>query len=640
MGTDGQSSGNQKACRCIKLIADLKNLSVTFGGNEILKDINFKIEDNDRIGLIGANGAGKSTLLNVIYGNITEFDGELNLSGKRIGYLKQNPEIDGDLTIDEYLKSVFSDLIEKGKRLEQIYKEIAQTSENSEEYKILSAKYAALQTEYEQKDGYNINIKINTVKNGMGFEDTDSSRLICTLSGGEKTRLNLVYLLLAEPDLLILDEPTNHLDFKTLTWLEEYLSSYKGAILMVSHDRYFLDKCVTEIAEIFKGKLKRYKGNYSAFKVLKASQLQTMEKEYKKQQEEIAALKDYIAKNSVRASTAKSAQSRQNTLDKMEILEKPSDYLKTISLDFKYKSEPVKDVLKVNNINISAGGKLLLKEVSLHVRRGEKIAFVGKNGIGKSTLLREIISKNSDISWGMNTKISYFEQETAGLHNEKTVFEEIHDRFPSLYQQEIRSILGRMLISEEDIYKNIGMLSGGEKAKVKFAIMMLTNGNVLILDEPTNHLDLPSKEVLDEALSNFTGTILAVSHDRYLLNNVPDKIIEITDDGMRIYNGNYDYYLREKSNETVVTAPKVNVTTKSNSDFHRSKEDRAKAAKLKKIEKEIEETEEQISVTEAEISDPKIGSDFELLSEKCNLLEELRNKLNGLYEKWEELENE
>lgn len=622
------------------MIADLKNVSVNFGGNEILKEINFKIEDNDRIGLIGANGAGKSTLLNVICGNITEFEGDLNLSSKRVGYLKQNPEIDGNRTIDEYLKSVFSDLIEKGKRLEKLYEEMARTPENSDEYKALSSRYAALQTEYEQQDGYNINIKINTVKNGMGFGDTDSSRYISTLSGGEKTRLNLVYLLLSEPDLLILDEPTNHLDFQTLTWLEDYLSSYKGAILMVSHDRYFLDKCVTEIAEIFKGKLTRYKGNYSAFKVLKAQHLQTLEKEYKKQQEEIAALKEYIAKNSVRASTAKSAQSRQKILDKMEILEKPSEYLKSINLDFSYKLEPVKDVLKMSDVNIAIDGKTLLNNISLHVMRGEKIAFVGKNGIGKSTLLREIMSENPDISWGMNTKIAYFEQETAELNNEKTVFEEIHDRFPSLFQQEIRSILGRMLISDTDIYKKINMLSGGEKAKVKFAIMMLTHGNVLILDEPTNHLDLPSKEALDEALQKFSGTILTVSHDRYLLNNVPDKIIEISNDGMRIYNGNYDFYLKEKANENGITAVKEKSSEKQVNEFHRSKEDRAKAAKLKKIEKEIEETEEKITITEAEIADPKIGSNFELLSEKCSFLEELRGNLNILYEKWEELESE
>jgi len=423
---------------------------VTFGGNEILKDINLKIEDSDRIGLIGANGAGKSTLLNVIFGNIKEFEGELNLSNKRIGYLKQNPEIDGNRTIDEYLNSVFSELIKKEEQLQNMYQRLSDTPESSDEYKNLSARYAVLQTEFEQKDGYNIKIKIDTVKNGMGFGDTDCTRRISTLSGGEKTRLNLIYLLLSEPDLLILDEPTNHLDFKTLTWLEDYLLTYKGAILMVSHDRYFLDKCVTEIAEIYKGKLKRYRGNYSAFKILKATMLQTMEKEYNKQQEEIASLKEYIARNSVRASTAKSAQSRQKALDKMEILEKPSEYLKSISLDFNYKLEPVKDILKINNTDITVGGKTLLKNISLNVRRGEKIAFVGKNGIGKTSLLREIISDNPDISWGMNTKISYFEQETTELSDEKTVFQEIHDRFPSLYQQEIRSILGRMLIADED----------------------------------------------------------------------------------------------------------------------------------------------------------------------------------------------
>ncbi len=625
------------------MIVDIKDLSVAFGGNEILNSINLKIEDKDRIGLIGANGAGKSTLLNVICKNITEYEGEINFGGKRIGYLKQNPEIDGEAEIDSYLKSVFSGLLKKGQELNELYALISVTPQESDDYSILSSRYSSLQTEFEQKDGYNIDVKINMIKNGMGFSDIDGKRLIKTLSGGEKTRLNLAYLLLSEPDLLILDEPTNHLDFRTLNWLEAYLSEYKGAVLMVSHDRYFLDKCVNEIAEIINGRLKRYKGNYTAFKALKKQIVQNEEKEYKKQQEEIAALKEYIAKNGVRASTAKSAKSRQNTLDRMEILEKPSDYTKTIKLDFDYDIEPVKDVITIKNLTLKAGEKLLFENVNLDVKRGEKIAVVGENGIGKSTLLKEIIARNPSVNFGMNCKISYFEQESTGLSPEKTVFSEIHDRFPSMYRQEIQNVLGRMLISSEDVYKRIGMLSGGEKAKVKFAVMMLMHGNVLIMDEPTNHLDLPSKEELDEALKRYAGTILMVSHDRYLLNRVPDKIIEFSHGGLKIYKGNYDYYIKEKENEAKSAEKVVEAKEekKTQNDFYRSKKNRAAAAKkandLKKLEQEIEETENRIKNTENEMALPEVSGNFEILTEKCAYLEECRNKLNLLYEKWEEL---
>lgn len=630
------------------MITELRNVDVFYGATQILENINFKIEDKDRIGLIGANGAGKSTLLNVITKELDITNGEIISMGKTIGYLKQNSDFVSDYTVGEVLRNVFSHLLKIEKELNELYEKISQCDENSDEYRALNSRYAHLQTQFEQQDGYNINVKIDTVRTGMGFSEIDSARKVSTLSGGEKTRLSLASLLLSEPELLILDEPTNHLDFKTLNWLEEYLMSYKGAVLMVSHDRYFLDKCVNEIAEIYNGKLKRYKGNYSSFVVTKKENIKTMQKEYEKQQNEIASLKDYIAKNKVRASTAKSAKSRQNTLDKMEILEKPSDYTKTIKLNFDYKQEPVKDVLSVKELSLKIGDATLFDNINLHVMRGEKIAIVGENGVGKSTFLKSILgiykAQKGEIKWGGNVKKSYFEQETTLIDGSKSVIDEIHDRYPLMYEQQIRDILGKVLIRNEEIYKPIEVLSGGEKAKVKFTLMMLEKGNVLILDEPTNHLDLSAKEVLDEALKEFSGTIIMVSHDRYLLNRVPTKIIEMKKDEISFYDGNYDYYVEKKKELLQRVSNEIkeeSKNTENKNKFYRSKEERAKNAKrltrLKETEKKIEETEELISKTESEISSPENSSDFEFLKEKCENLENLKTELDRLYEIWEEL---
>ncbi len=620
------------------MIVALEGVSKFFGAEEVLTDITLKIEDRDRIGLIGANGAGKSTLLNLLTGELDATEGEVIFSKKSVGYLHQNAGLSSGNSILEEMRSVFSDLIAMGKKLEDLYHKISDSQENEKEY-------ARLQTIYEQKDGYHIDVKINTVLNGMGFMGRDLSTPVDRLSGGEKTRLALAKLLLSEPDLLILDEPTNHLDFKTLEWLEEYLTTYKGALVLVSHDRYFLDRCVTDICEIYKGKLTRYKGNYSKFVVLKAQELEYLEKEYEKQQAEIASLKDYVARNQVRASTAKSAKSRQHILDTMEVMEKPSDYLKTIHLNFSFKTEPVKDVLSVSNLELKVKDTVLNPDVNLHVRKNDKIAIVGANGVGKTSFLKAILGafpyEKGTVIWGGGVKKSYFEQETGNLHPEKTALNELWDRFPTVYEQELRRILGSLRLTGEDVYKKVDVLSGGEKAKLKFAIMMLEEGNVLILDEPTNHLDLPSKEVLDKALDDYEGTVIMVSHDRYLLNKVPTKIVEMTPDGMVVYDGKYDYYL-EKHKEAVSEAePKK--PEKAN-DFYRSKKDRAAQTKrkndIRKTEEEIENIEEEIGKLQAEIASPEIASDFSALKEKCDLLEELEGKLTALYEAWEILQQE
>ena len=618
------------------MLVNLMNVSKAFGAQEVLKDVSLKIEDQDRIGLIGANGAGKSTLLNLITKEIEPTEGEIIFSRKTVGYLHQNAGLQSDNSILEEMRSVFSDLIKAGKKLEELYHKISESAENEKEY-------ARLQTIFEQKDGYHIDVKINTVLNGMGFLGRDLSTRIDRLSGGEKTRLALAKLLLSEPELLILDEPTNHLDFKTLEWLEEYLKSYKGAIILVSHDRYFLDQCVTDICEIYKGKLQRYHGNYSKFVILKAQQLEYLQKEYDKQQAEIASLKDYVARNQVRASTAKSAKSRQHILDTMEVLEKPSDYLKSIHLNFTFKTEPVKDVLKVEHLELKVKDKVLNPDVNLHIRKNDKIAIVGANGVGKTSLLKAVMGKfpysKGEITWGGGVKKSYFEQETNDLHPEKTALSELWDRFPSVYEQELRRRLGNLLFTGEDVYKKVGVLSGGEKAKIKFAIMMLEEGNVLILDEPTNHLDLSSKEVLDRALADYPGTVIMVSHDRYLLNKVPTKIIEMKPEELLIYDGKYQDYL-EKHKETVV-APTEKKSEKAN-EFYRSKKDRAQETKrkndLRKTEDAIGCVEEEIELLQNQMASPEVASDFSKLQQTCCRLEELEQQLSELYETWEALQ--
>lgn len=645
------------------MLLNVEHLYKYFNGQALLKDINFTVEDREAVGLIGINGCGKSTLLNIItgsegYDKTPEGLGSVNIAGKAsIGFLRQNSGLNSELTIGEEMKNAFATLLETLDKMKVLEKKMADGGDIDS----ISHEYAELSSYFEARDGYRIDVKIKQVFNGMGFGSTPTDRVISTLSGGEKTRLALAKLLLEEPNLLILDEPTNHLDFETLMWLEDYLKGYKGAIIIVSHDRYFLNKVCTRICEIEQGRLTSYRGDYSSYLVQKKMNSERQLKEYEAQQKEIAKLKDYVAKNLVRASTSKMAKSRQHMLDRIERIDKPLMYSKPPKIKLEYDIEPTKDIVRVVDCPLVVGDgadkKELIKSLTMNVRRGEHVAIIGANGIGKTSILKLIQGiiphEGGNISWGGNVKISYFEQEHAILDPHKTVLEEIMDRYPRLSEQQARSVLGAVLLTGENVFKPISVLSGGERAKLCFAIMALNRGNVLVLDEPTNHLDLSTKEVLEDALAEFGGTIILVSHDRYLLNKVASRIIEIKHDEVNSYDGNFDAYseavnaarqLKMQSEAEIKRAEEEKAYKENKAKQYRSKEQRAadaqKRNRIRELEKEIEDTEVLIFELENAISDPEIASDYSKMSEKCKELEEAKTALDQKMDEWAELSDQ
>lgn len=615
------------------------NVHKIYNGIPLLQNINLQIEDQDRIGLIGANGCGKSTLLKILLGQVLpdhelEEDGQIIRGAKTsVGYLAQSAALDSEKTVWEEMRSVFAELLSVQEKMREA--ELAMQTggmAHSEEYDRLTAIFEA-------GDGYQIDVKIRTVLLGMGFPEETFHREVAGFSGGEKTRLAISKLLLEAPNLLILDEPTNHLDFDTIQWLEEYLQSYKGALLIVSHDRYFLDKLATSICEIERGRLTRFKGNYSAYTVQKEAAVERQEKEYAMQQKEIAKLEDYVARNLVRASTSKSAKSRQKQLDKMERIEKPVTHQKRASLRFSYEIEPPLDVLEVREADISVGEgaerKTLLEQLSFAVRRGEKLAVIGPNGIGKSTLLKEILGilpHAGLIRFNKNVKLAYFDQESTNLNPLNTVLDELHDRFPAMLDGEIRSILGQVRITGEDVFKPISALSGGERARVCFALLMLEHANVMLLDEPTNHLDLPMKEVLEEALSAYTGTLIFVSHDRYFLKRLSSQILELSPDGAELHPYGFESYLDVKAKrkaaaliaQAQATAEKPRAAAPSHRTKAQRSADAARRNRMRELEQEIERLDQSIAELEEKLTLPEICTDYQKMNAVCAELEDAK----------------
>ncbi|MCR5730207.1 MAG: ABC-F family ATP-binding cassette domain-containing protein [Ruminococcus sp.] len=640
------------------MLASLININKFYNGKQVLNNVSLTIDESDKIGLVGNNGCGKSTLLKILTGSVepdrfTEKDGIVSLAQKTtIGYLEQMGGLNSENTVIDEMRSVFAPIHRAIERLREIEIEIEMGDNSSAD------EYQQLTSWIEANDGYNTDVKIRMILNGMGFTEAELERKVSGFSGGEKTRLCISRLLLEEPNLLILDEPTNHLDFKTIMWLEDYLRSYRGAVLIVSHDRYFLDRLCTSICEIERGSLTRYRGNYSAFVRQREDNDVRREKEYEQQQKQIAQLEEYVAKNLVRASTTKMAQSRRKQLEKMERIERPVHDTKSAKIHFTYAVEPPQDILKVKGVDISVGEgssrKTLVDEINFEVRRGEKIGIIGDNGIGKSTLLRiiqEQLPHKGIVRWNSNIKTSYFEQESTNLNRELTVMEELHSRYPSMTELEVRNLLAQVRLVGENVFKETGVISGGERAKLCFAIMMQEHGNVLILDEPTNHLDLSSKEAIEEALKEYTGTIIFVSHDRYLLSKIADRLIELTNGSYREHNYGFEKYLdvlREEQAEQkrIADAEKfakaAEAAKEKSVKTYRSKQQRsadaARKNEMRRLEKEIDELQAQIDALTEEIGKEEVYSDYELMNSKCSEIEKLKQQIDEDFEKLIELD--
>ena len=531
------------------IIAQAQDLEQRFGGNIIFSNISFSVPDNARIGLVGPNGAGKTTLLKIMTGQQEPTSGQFTINKElKVGYIAQENGLDEDKTIWDEMLTVFNDLIEKNKKITKMQEQIADHPEDED----LLKRYDQLAYDFEQEGGFTYQAEIKSILNGFNFKENTWNKVIGTLSGGEKTRLAFVKLLLQKPPVLLLDEPTNYLDLDTLDWLETFLKNYQGAIITVSHDQYFLDHLANQIFELNFGKLTTFKGNYSQY--VKERELMDSQQEaaYEKQQEKIKKEEEFIQKNLVRASTTKRAQSRRKVLDKMERI-KPPKHKQKVRINFTSERPSGKEVLIAKDLTIGYPDKVMVSDIDFQVNKNDRVAIIGPNGIGKSTLLKTIMKKlepkGGSIKYGASLDIGYYDQELQSLDPSKTVLDTIWDRHKTMPEKDVRSILASFLFTAEDIDKTVGQLSGGQKARLTLTVLSLEKDNFLLMDEPTNHLDIEAKEVLEEALDNYDGTLLFVSHDRYFINELANKIISVRDGHAKIYNGNYSYYLDEKAKQ-------------------------------------------------------------------------------------------
>ncbi|WEG73688.1 ABC-F family ATP-binding cassette domain-containing protein [Vagococcus intermedius] len=627
-----------------------------FGAEVLFDHIQLEIQDRSRIALVGRNGAGKSTLLKIIAGIDEPDEGTISKTkALTIGYLDQHTGLSSDKTIWEEMLTAYDQLRALETRLRQLEYKIGQPEllADEEAYARLLKEYDQLQHNFNEQNGYGYESEIKAVLNGFRFDQTFYDRPISSLSGGQKTRLALAKLLLERPDLLILDEPTNHLDIETLSWLENYLQNYRGALLLVSHDRYFLDKIVTEVYDLSRHKMTHYKGNYSKFLELKAEKLASDWKAFEKQQTEINKLEEFVAKNIVRASTTKRAQSRRKQLDKMERLDRPVGDEKSARFLFDIEKQSGNIVLQTEDSAIGYDETILCEPINLDIRKQEAIALVGPNGIGKSTLLKSIIGQlpfiKGNTHLGTNVTIGYYDQEQADLRSHKTVLNELWDEHSTVPEKDIRSVLGSFLFSGEDVEKTVPLLSGGEKARLALAKLSMDKENFLILDEPTNHLDIDSKEVLENALINYEGTLLFVSHDRYFINRIATKVIELSETGSTLYLGDYDYYLEKKLEaEELALLKKQNSETKetvtlvsNKNQFQQSKDYQRKirslTRKIEQIELELAEVDDTITATQMEMANPLYIEDHSKLMTLQATLNELELKQENLMTQWETL---
>lgn len=632
------------------MLIQLNNVTKNFVVNEVFSNVKMEINDKDRIAIVGRNGAGKSTLLKIISGEIDFDNGERTVSkDTTIGYLSQEFIVREDLSIYEEMITCFNEIIELEKELEKISYEL--TSENIENNPGLLDKYDRLQNQVLTHKDYHYKSKIDSVLYGLDFDKEVFNKKISTFSGGEKTRLSMAKLLLSEPDLLILDEPTNHLDMENVAWLENYLSSYNGAIVIVSHDRYFIDKVVSVVYNLEFGKLKKYVGNYSNFLRQYEEDYEKNLKEYVSQQKDIKRLEEFVQKNIARASTSKMAKSRQKVLDKMEIIDNPRKDDKAANIEFRIKEQSGRDVLIVNDLQVGYEEQVGQK-YNFSAYKGDRIAIVGKNGIGKSTLIKTIAKKQKklggNIQYGSKVSLGYYDQKQAEFESSKTILNELWDEYPLMKEAEVRTVLGRFLFRGDDVLKIVRDLSGGEKARLQLAKLMLEKNNLLILDEPTNHLDITSKQVLEEALESYEGTILFVSHDRYFINKIANKVFDITEEGYNIYLGNYDYYLEKREQEKIAKRLKeekiAEAVVKEVNDYVLSKEEKRRIRKLERTRDElivqIDELESKIKIVNEELMKEEVYTDAVKTQEWNGKLKKLTSELEEKNNSWLEIEEE
>ncbi len=634
------------------ILLQVAQIARLFGADILFQNIQMEIDSHARIGLVGRNGAGKSTLLKIIAGLEEPDRGTISKNKQAtLSYLAQDTGLISDKTVWEEMLDAFSFVRKMEARMREVELAISQISPSDSNYARLLNEYDHLQHEFAEKNGYGYENEIRSVLHGFQFDASFYDKAIATLSGGQKTRLALAKLLLQKPDILILDEPTNHLDIPTLSWLESYLQGYSGALLIVSHDRYFLDKVVNEVYEISRHKMRHYKGNYSRYLTMKAEQLTSEMKAYEKQQDQIAKLEDFVARNLVRASTTKRAQSRRKQLEKMDRLDRPQGDEKSAHFLFAIEKPSGNIVLQVEDGAIGYDDQHVLAEpIQLDIRKTEAVALVGPNGIGKSTLLKSIIHQLPFIrgkeQLGTNVTIGYYDQGQADLHSNKTILQELWDEHPTTPEVEIRNVLGGFLFSGQDVEKTIPLLSGGEKARVALAKLAMSQENFLILDEPTNHLDIDNKEVLENALIDYEGTLLFVSHDRYFINRVATKVVELSENGTRVYLGDYDYYLEKKQEERELHAllqdeqeEEVNPSAGKQS-FQLSKEQqkqlRQARRKVEQIENQLAKLEDDIANYQTQMADPDILDDHVQLQKLNQQLEEAQEAQMTLLEEWEQ----
>ena len=638
------------------MILACQNISKAFGTTEIIKNASFHIEEREKAALVGINGAGKSTLLKMIIGEMKADDGEVILSkGKTIGYLAQHQDLTGHLTIYQEVLTAKQSLIDMEKRLRQMEGEMK--AKSGAELDELLATYTRLSHTFELENGYAYRSEVVGVLKGLGFAESDFEKQVDSLSGGQKTRVALGKLLLTKPDIILLDEPTNHLDMDSISWLETYLLNYSGAVLIVSHDRYFLDRVVTKVVEVDNKKVTTFEGNYTAYSQKKAMLREAAYHAWVNQQQEIHHQEEVIAKlkSFNREKSIKRAESREKMLDKMDVLEKPTEVRSDMRIRLEPRVTSGTDVLTVEHLSKDFPGQTLFQDLNFEIKRGERVAIIGNNGTGKTTILKilnEVIRPDSgSFTLGSRVQIGYYDQEHQVLHMEKTIFQEISDAYPYLTNTEIRNVLAAFLFTNDDVFQPIHTLSGGERGRISLAKLMLSNANFLILDEPTNHLDIVSKEILENALKDYTGTVLYVSHDRYFINQTATRILELTGQTLVNYIGNYDYYLEKKEELTRIYAPAADAAPEETAapseasstklDWKAQKEEQARLRKkeneLKKTEKRIEELETRDSEIDEEMSKPEVATNVAECVKLSKEKAEIAAELEELYENWEEL---